>query len=200
LNIGEVGGSEEKAMDSLGFGNALDPFVGLDTGEPTDNVRLQEELDEARRERSQFKTQLQRAQADFINYRRRIEEDEQRNQRSANARLIFGLLPVLDDIQRAVAGIPTGTSTEIRSWVEGMELVVRKFLVALSDAGAELTTPPRGSFDPLEHELVGYEENEDYPDGEVLHLVRQGYTMNGKVIRPAQVVVNRLPRTADDEC
>ena len=154
---------------------------------PTSMEQLQAELEEADRERSQFRSLAQRVQADFINYRRRVEEERQELQREANTRLLLDLLPIMDDFQRALEHAQS--QDDHPAWLEGMALIYRKLQAVLEGEGVSVIQVTGQDFDPWEHEALLYQESPDHREGEVLSVIRDGYKLHGKVLRPAQVVV-----------
>ena len=171
------------------------PAPGLPPGpELSEEERLRAELEEADRERGQFRALAQRVQADFVNYRRRVEEEQQEFQRGAAAQLILKLLPVLDDLERALVQTTEDASSSSEGWLEGVRLVVRKFHGVMEEAGVQRIEAAGRAFDPWEHEAVAFQETADHPAGHVLGLVREGYKLHGRVLRAAQVVVARAPQ------
>ncbi len=161
--------------------------AGLDT-------RIQEleaDLDESNRERSQYKEALLRAQADLSNYKRRSDEERGEQLKYANSRLILKVLPVLDDLGLAMDHV--AESDAGASWLEGVQLIHRK-LQALVESEAVTRIEPEGrDFDPTEHEAIGYQESMDHDEGKVLSVVRNGYKLHGRVIRPALVILAKRP-------
>ena len=125
-----------------------------------------------------------RAVADLQNYRRRSEERWAERSRATLADSIARSLPVLDDLDRALASVdeePFG-----QQWVEGIRLVQQKFHEMLSGVGVEQIESDAAAFDPLVHEAVSFGPG---PEGRVIALVRAGYRIEDHVVRPAQVVV-----------
>ena len=157
---------------------------------------LNEELEEARREVDQFRNLLQRAHADFSNYKRRIEEEHEGLVKRANASLILQILPVLDNFQRALADLPEEESTS--QWVQGVRLIHRNLQSLLESSGLSKLEAAGKGFDPWEHEAVSYEETDRLDDGIVTNVVREGYSLHGKVLRPAQVVISKSPARGDN--
>ena len=155
--------------------------------ESLDVETLQARLEEAERERAQFKNLAQRAQADLINYKRRVEEEHQELVRNANVGLIVQLLQVVDDFQRALEHIPA--SAEEEKWLEGVTLIQRKLMAVLEAEGVNRIETQGRQFDPREHEALFYEEVESEPEGTVLRVIRDGYKLGQRVLRPAQVSV-----------
>ena len=163
--------------------------------EATEEERLQALLEEAEREKAQFKALAQRAQADLINYRKRAEEERGELAGNAGAQVILRVLPVLDDVERALANAPAEASQAESGWLEGFRLIERKLNGILAAEGLQRIEAEGAAFNPFEHEVVGYFAAEGRSEGEVLEVTRQGYRMNGKVLRPAQVVVQKSGAT-----
>lgn len=157
--------------------------------EATEMELLQAQLDEAEREKSQFKALAQRGQADFANFRKRADEEKLELLGTAKSQVILRILPALDDIQRAISQTPTAGSEVDNGWLEGFRLIERKLNSMLGSEGLQRIEAEGFAFNPWEHEIVSYLDVPKRKEGEVLEVTREGYKMNGKVLRPAQVVV-----------
>lgn len=153
--------------------------------------RLRRELEEARAQAAEYLDGWQRSQAEFANYRKRQEAEWQRRTQMSNAHLIGKLLPVLDDLERAMQTLPLGL--ERLTWIEGIFLIKRKLEVVLESEGVKPIEAEGQMFDPLYHEAVTYEEVEGYEDGKIIGEVQRGYMLGDRVIRPALVRVARAP-------
>ena len=125
-----------------------------------------------------------RAAADLRNYRRRAEEGRAAFARATLADAIRRFLPLLDDLDRALAAVEADLAD--RPWVDGVRLVQRKFRETLAGAGVEEIAGEGAEFDPLVHESVAFGAG---PQGQVIALARAGYRIGDYVVRPAQVVV-----------
>ena len=147
------------------------------------------QMEEAQREVDQFRNLLQRVQADSVNYKRRVEEEREELQKRANANLVIRLLPVLDDFERAVQHIPNDDA--FRPWLAGVELVYRNLRGILESFGVTQIEAIDKTFDPMEHESISYEITEGNEEGKVISVVREGYKLHGRVLRPAQVTVSK---------
>ena len=159
---------------------------------------LMEQPEEQQREISRVKEMLQREQADHINYRRRIDQQKEEIQQRANANLLSGLLPIFDDFARALAHAPE--SEDYRPWMEGIWIVNRNFNNMLESFGIEQIQAEGVMFDPMEHEAILYEDKADYSDGTVVSVLRNGYKLHGRVLRPAQVTVSKRSVDVYEEC
>ena len=155
--------------------------------EATPPEYLQAELDEARRERSQFKSLAQRAQADLVNFRKRVEDEKDELYRTTAARLITKMLPILDDLQRALDRLPA--NAEEAGWLEGIRIIERNLRFLLQSEGVTPIEAAGKPFDPWEHEALFGVEDTNKEEGTVVTVIRPGYKLNGKVLRTAQVAV-----------
>ena len=151
-------------------------------------LKLNTELEEAR-------AALLRERADFVNYKRRSDQEREDMVKHLNAGLISKLLPVLDDFGMALDHTPD--AAEGKAWAEGVGLINRKLLNILESEGAVLIAAEGEEFDPAQHEALGFAESAAHSEGQVVAVVRQGYTLNGRVLRPAQVILARNPEEAE---
>ena len=149
------------------------------------------ELEEALREKDQFRALAQRAQADLINYRRRVEDEREELRRSANTGLILRILTVVDDLERAMALVPDDAVAP--GWLEGLQLVQRNLHNLLDAEGVTKIEAEGKPFEPREHEAVFYEETTESEEGLVVKVFRDGYRRNDRIVRPAQVSVAKAP-------
>lgn len=151
--------------------------------------RARTEAEENRRQAETYLDLAQRAQADFLNYKRRTTQELEQKIRDANGGLLTQLLPVLDDLQRALANIPADLSEH--AWPKGVSLIGQKLQHILQQQGLAEIGGEGDRFDPHVHEAVAYEEHPVYDEGQVASVYRVGYRLNDRVLRPAQVVVAR---------
>lgn len=143
------------------------------------------ELEELQVKVGDLENQLKRAVADYQNLDRRISEGRSELSNWTNAELIKKLLPVLDHLEIALNGI--SEEEKQSGWVRGVELAVKEFKQVLEQEGlGEIVAD--GQFDPNLHEAVDMKEGENEM---ILEVTKKGYNLNGKVLRPAQVVVGR---------
>jgi len=126
----------------------------------------------------------QRAQADFINYKRRTEQEKEEISQFAKATLILDLLPALDDLERAFAAIPPRLAKA--SWVDGIRLIWGKLHTTLEAQGLSEIKAVGEPFDPHLHEAVRQDRGRE---GVVIEEVQKGYKFRDKIIRPTKVVV-----------
>jgi molecular chaperone GrpE len=149
---------------------------------------LQVELAEMREKADEYLKLAQRTQADFINYRRRVEEERVQQAQAATLGLIQRLLPILDDFERTLSAASPGDLES--SWGQGVALVERNLRGLLSSEGVERIEAQGAEFDPRLHEAVGQAPaSPAVREGHVLHVARTGYRKGERVVRPAQVIV-----------
>ncbi|MBF8267807.1 MAG: GrpE protein [Dehalococcoidia bacterium] len=150
---------------------------------------LRDRLKEAEREQGQFRGMLQRMQAESLNYKRRVEEEREEIHRRANADMVLRLLPILDDYEQVLKNAPDVSSSD--PWVAGAQMVYHKLRGIMESLGVTRIVALGKSFDPMEHEAVLHEVRDDQEEDKVASVVREGYRLHGRVLRPAQVVVSK---------
>ncbi len=131
-----------------------------------------------------------RLAADFDNYKKRSRLEQLETIQHASAELIARLLPVLDDLHKALDHTPAGVD---EAWMKGLELSVRKLEEALGAHGLQAIDAVGRPFDPNEHEAIGHEESTELPEDTVVQVLRRGYRIRDRVVRPALVKVARPP-------
>jgi molecular chaperone GrpE len=136
----------------------------------------------------------QRTQADFANLKRRSEQDRVEYTRFANAGLMLEILPVLDDLERALEHVPAKLASI--AWVDGVNLIYRKFKATLEAQGLTQIEALGQPFDPTLHEAVRQDRGEE---GIIIEEILKGYQLHDKVIRPAMVVVGNGEDTEKEE-
>lgn len=150
---------------------------------------LAEELQQAQGKAKEFFDGWQRERADFANYKRRVERDQQLVTQSIKGDIIKRYLTVLDDLERAMKTRPTeGPAT---SWADGIELVQRKLQNILEAEGVQRIPAETEEFNPNRHEAITHEDSPDHTSGQIIEVVQQGYMLGDRVLRPALVRVAR---------
>jgi len=158
--------------------------VEPETAKIEDVESLKQALAEAQQKAEDYLANWQRAQADFINFKRRTEQERQDFNRFANANLILSLLPILDDLDRALDSIPPKLAK--LGWVDGVRLVDRKFRTTLEAQGLTPIKALGEPFDPNFHEALRQDRGQE---GMVVEEFQKGYMMHDRLLRPAKVVV-----------
>ena len=144
-------------------------------------ARLAEELEAARQERDEYLDALRRLKAEFENSRKRQERERTRILETASERLVAELLPVLDNLDRALEA-----EGDIH---EGVQAIRDQLVAALGKEGLLPVASDGQPFDPNVHEAVMSQPSDEYEEGTILQTFQRGYLLNGKPIRPAKVVV-----------
>ena len=145
---------------------------------------LKRKLEEAASKTSEYKDSWLRSQAEFQNFRRRVERDNELTYITLKGDVVKKILPVLDDLERALQN----RSAE-DAWANGIELVVRKFQNILESEGIKTIEAVGKEFDPKFHEAISHEPADGVQSGHVISVVQNGYMFGERVVRPALVRV-----------
>jgi molecular chaperone GrpE len=149
--------------------------------------QLRRDLEAARSRADTYLDLAQRGQADLVNYRRRVEAERRTDARRARAEAVEELLPLLDDLDRAITHLPEDLSEH--AWAKGVALLAGRLEATLGRLGVERVGRVGEPFDPNVHEAVASEPRAGVEPGQVAEVVRAGYRAGERLIRPAQVVV-----------
>lgn len=166
-----------------GQAETADTGDAADPGDGDDSAALAAELAAAR-------DQVLRAQAEVQNTRRRAEQDVERARKYALERFCGELLPVVDNLERALESA-SGDDEQLRPIAEGVELTLKSFLNALGKFNIEPLDPAGEPFDPQFHQAMSSVENPDVEPNTVVAVMQKGYTLNGRLVRPAMVMVSK---------
>ncbi|MEK6751334.1 MAG: nucleotide exchange factor GrpE [Chloroflexota bacterium] len=142
------------------------------------------QLKEAEAKMSEYKDGWARSQAEFQNYKKRIERDNELMYASMKGDIIKKVLPALDDLERALQNRPADDA-----WAGGIELIARKLQNMLDGEGLKRIEAKGMAFDPNFHEAISHEPNDDVESEHVIDVVQNGYMLGERVIRPALVRV-----------
>jgi len=151
----------------------------------------EEQLAAAKKEAAGNYDRYVRAIADLENFRRRVAREKEELRQFASASLLLNLLPVLDNLQLGVAAARQQTDT--KTIVDGVAMVLEQLKGVLSSQGLKEINPVGQEFDPHQHESISHQPSPEVPEAHVLHVVRIGYSLNGRLLRPASVVVSSGP-------
>ena len=154
-------------------------------------AEMEEQLRMERQKAEEYLDLLRRTQADFVNYRRRVNQEQSEARITGQIALFNQLLPVFDDFGRALEVTPPDLAKH--PWVQGLFLIARRFNALLDGVGVKQIGALGEQFDPRRHEAITLEERADVPEGTVLQVARPGYALGDRVIRPAQVIVAGAP-------
>jgi len=171
----------EKSTDQRPEGLDTEPEAAA--SEP-ESPSLEDRLAVLERERDEYLNDLKRVAAEFENYRKRAVREQESLVARAHERLVKELLPVLDDLERALDAAAEHEEAKLE---EGVRLVHRELAAALSREGLE-EIPTDGRFDPHVHEALLTQPSEQ-EDGAILEVLQKGYRLGDRVLRPARVVI-----------
>jgi molecular chaperone GrpE len=143
-----------------------------------------EQIEALRAECSELKDQLLRRRADFENYRKRVERDKQAASLEAEADVLRALVPTLDNLDRALEA--ASGDDPLRA---GVELIRRELLAVLESRGVVVEDPTGEPFDPVAHQALSHESADHVADGTILEVLRKGYRLKDRLLRPALVKV-----------
>lgn len=153
-------------------------------------------LETARAEAAKLRDQLLRTAADFDNYRKRSRRDVEDAQKKGSEEMLRALLPVFDNLERAV--LHAEQSNDSKAIAEGVRMVLKQFTDAIGKLGIKRVAGAGNPFDPLVHEAIQQVETTEHPAGTVVAEVQPGYTFGDRLIRAAMVVVARPPSKASE--
>jgi molecular chaperone GrpE len=182
-------GTDPDNIDDPGFGRGQEDKEPL--SKETDAER---ELAEARAKAEEYLLSWQRAQADFTNFRRRLEQDKTEFVKYAESDILLRLLPILDDMDRATRSVPE--ELKGNPWVQGMEGIARKFRAALEGAGLTPINALGQQFDPSVHEAMMHVPGQA---DRVMAEYERGYKLKDRVLRPARVAVGNGEPGSDNQ-
>jgi molecular chaperone GrpE len=162
-----------------------------ESASPPASTEGEQQLSMERQKAEEYLDLLRRTQADFVNYRRRVGQEQAETRIAAQSELLSRLLPILDDFGRALGATPPELAKH--PWAQGLFLIARRLTTVLDQLGVRQLGTPGELFDPRWHEAITTESREDVPEGTILQVIQPGYALGERVIRPAQVVVASAP-------
>jgi molecular chaperone GrpE len=169
--------------------------VKPETGEPQVSAasveELQAELERAKAEAAEYLDQWRRSVAEMSNFRKRMQREQAEFNANATSRVMERLLPVLDDVDRAIAALPPGQADN--DWTNGFRLIQQKLYALLNQEGVSPIPTAGQMFDPALHEAISYEEQPGYAEGQIIAEVARGYKLGDRVLKPSMVRVARHP-------
>ena len=190
---------KEEAESRLEGGAATDTADDAPTtaDDQTEDVEsLKGAIEEAERQIASLEDRALRAAAEAENVRRRADRSIENARKFALERFVEDLLPAVDSFERAVeaaSGHAEGEGTEASAIAEGIELSLKLLLGAMERQGIAVVDPIGAPFDPNLHEAMTMGDNAEVEPGSVVDVFQKGYTVNGRLIRPARVIVARQP-------
>lgn len=161
-----------------------------------DSAKENAEMAKLTADLEELRQSMLRSQADFANYRKRIEKERSEDSRRATARVLEGLIPVIDGFEHALAA---HREAEYENYRKGFELIYKQLLDNVARLGVERIDPLGKAFDPHLHQAMDRTETTQEKDGTILQVFQPGYVFHGRVLRPAMVRVAVHPNPASKE-
>lgn len=160
-------------------------------GDPVSDeiAELNKRLEDTSKKTEEYLALAQQVKADFMNYKRRVEQEREEQAQLSQSRLMLKILPVLDDLERAINSVRADQAG--LHWVQGIGHINRKLQNVLESEGLERIDAVGQEFDPRLHEAVVFEESSPEVAGEVLSVLQNGYKVHDRVLRPAMVKVGK---------
>lgn len=160
-------------------------------------VEALKELQKKAEERDEYEKKWMAVHADYENTCRRLEKEKMDNVRFANEDLVLRLFPIMDNFDMALGAMKK--AEDKMAVLEGVKMVQKEFHRVLEESGVEKIDSVGELFDPEVHEAFGVEKTTECEDNSVVKELRAGYKLNGRLIRPAQVIVAQHPEDGDEE-
>ncbi len=157
---------------------------------------LKIELAAAQTEAAELKDQMLRIQADAQNVRRRAEGDVEKAHKFGQEKFSRELLSVLDNLERALAASPEDEAT--KALRDGVEMTLQGFTSTLAKFNVEAIDPQGETFNPEHHQAMAMQENADFPPNTVMAVMQKGYSLHGRLLRPAMVMVSKGAPSIDE--
>lgn len=186
-------GDSEREQEPKTDANANAAEIDANVGASAETAPVPE-LEKLVAEKTDLRNTLVRLQADFDNYRKRIERERHQERHRGAETLVEHLLPVLDAFDRAISAHPDAAHDEYRT---GFQLIRKQLFDAVAKQGLQKIETDGKRFDPHMHHAIERRETSDEPDGAILEELQAGYTFHGKVLRPAMVRVAVNPEGGD---
>jgi molecular chaperone GrpE len=188
---------ESKDTQPNNPGNASTPAAAEPQGQPAADVQptAEEQLAAAKADAAGHYDRYVRAMADHENFRKRVAREKDELRQYAASRVLEDLLPVLDNLGLGLAAARQ-PNADVKALADGVEMVQSQLKNALSQHGLVEINPAGQPFDAHQHEALSQQPSADVPEGSVLTVVRTGYALNGRLLRPAAVVVSSGPAQA----
>ena len=181
--------SSELATEEASVADAQDAPEGE---QPADEMSLlQEQLEAAEAAAGMARDELLRVQAEMQNLRRRTEQDIEKAHKFGQEKFSTELLAVMDNLERSAAAAEASEDEAVQAIKEGVELTLKGFMDCFKRFNIEAVDPLGEPFDPQLHQAMSIQESPDAEPNSVIAVMQKGYTLHGRVIRPAMVMVSK---------
>ena len=163
-------------------------------------MTIEELLEQSRQEKEDLYQKVLRAAADFENFRKRTIREKEELRKYAVSGLVEDLLPAIDNLDLGLSA--ADNHPEAKAVADGFRMVAQQLTTILQENGLECLNPQGEEFDPNFHESVGFQSSDEVGDHKIIQVVRKGYSLNGRILRAANVIVSSGPAgsgAADEE-
>jgi molecular chaperone GrpE len=150
-------------------------------------LTTEERLEQLETQAAEYLDGWQRARAEFVNYKKRVERERAESRSRIAAELLTRYLDVLDDLDRTLSEMPEDIGET--PWSHGLQMVYQKMQLILESEDVVTIEAVGEYFDPNFHEAISFEESDDYKEGQVVDVIQKGYMLGDRVLRPAMVRV-----------
>ena len=197
----DIGDAKNEAVEK----NSEVDEPNIKDNEPDENLETQpagdkEEAESKPDEAKEYFSQMQRIQAEFDNYRKRVVKERSELVKSANENLLLEMLPMIDNFQRALMSLEEHVIPENKTFCEGVDMIYRQFVQLVEKNGVKPIETVGKPFDPNFHNAIQQVPSSDVPENHIVEEVSKGYTLYDKLLRPAMVIVAKPEEneTGDD--
>ncbi|MCK5635662.1 MAG: nucleotide exchange factor GrpE [Anaerolineales bacterium] len=159
----------------------------IESSVTSEEESLEEQVKRLQTEGEEYLDGWQRARAEFANFKKRTQRENEHARARIAGEIITHFLGVQDDIERALSRAPEGD--DFKEWTLGIELIHQKLQALLDAEGVEIIDAEGERFDPTFHEAVSFEESDDHEEGSIIDITQRGYKLGERVLRPAMVRV-----------
>jgi len=159
----------------------------IEAPDASEEEPLEEQIKRLKAEAEEYLDGWQRARAEFANFKKRTQRENEHSRTRIACEIITHFLGVQDDIERALRKAPEGD--DFQEWTLGIELIHQKLQALLEAEGVEIIEAKGERFDPTFHEAVSFEESDDHEEGSIIDITQRGYKLGERVLRPAMVRV-----------
>ena len=180
----------EEFLDDIEAIEEEDDLMNLANETPS----IEDELDDVRAERDEFKDRFMRALADAENSRKRSEKDRREAEQYGGSKLARDMLPVYDNLKRALEAVTDEQREHMAAMLEGVELTMREIVNVFKKHGIEVISPVVGDrFDPQQHQAMFEAPVPGTKAGDIIDVAAEGFMLHDRLLRPAQVGVSSTP-------
>ena len=165
------------------------------TEQSAEETKTEAKSDEAK----EYFSQMQRIQAEFDNYRKRVVKERSELIKSANERILLEMLPLIDNFQRALMSLEEHVIPENKTFCEGVDMIYRQFVQLVEKNGVKPIETIGKPFDPNFHNAIQQVPSDDVPENHIVEEVSKGYTLYDKLLRPSMVVVAKPAENQEED-